>query len=257
MGLHQITVVIELENIAHTFNVGTSQEIVALHEVNLIIPDKQFLVLVGSNGSGKSTLLNILAGTIIPTHGKIIIDGKDLTHHKDCKRSHLIARVFQNPSDGTASDLSIVENFRLASLRNARKSLRIGLDSKFEQRVKDEISELGLGLENKIHQAMGSLSGGQRQALCLLMAVMTDLKVLLLDEPTAALDPKSANVVLEIADKLVRKYSVTTVMVTHHLKEAHHFGDRVIQMQDGVIVKDLQKTECQKLSLSDMYNWFS
>lgn len=247
---------IVLENISHTFNISLSNEIKAIQHIDLVIPDKQFLALVGSNGSGKSTLLNLLAGTIIPTEGKILIDGIDVTKYPDYKRSQFVARVFQNPTDGTACDLTILENFRLAALRNARKSLKIGLDSKFEQIVKDEVAELGLGLENKLDQSMGSLSGGQRQALCLLMAVMTDLKVLLLDEPTAALDPKSANIVLEIAEKLVRKFEITTVMVTHHLKEAHQYGDRVIQMQDGVIVKDLMKSECQKLSLTELYNWF-
>lgn len=247
---------IVLENISHTFNISLSNEIKAIQHIDLVIPDKQFLALVGSNGSGKSTLLNLLAGTIIPTEGKILIDGIDVTKYPDYKRSQFVARVFQNPTDGTACDLTILENFRLAALRNARKSLKIGLDSKFEQIVKDEVAELGLGLENKLYQTMGSLSGGQRQALCLLMAVMTDLKVLLLDEPTAALDPKSANIVLEIAEKLVRKFEITTVMVTHHLKEAHQYGDRVIQMQDGVIVKDLMKSECQKLSLTELYNWF-
>lgn len=247
---------IVLENISHTFNISLSNEIKAIQHIDLVIPDKQFLALVGSNGSGKSTLLNLLAGTIIPTEGKILIDGIDVTKYPDYKRSQFVARVFQNPTDGTACDLTILENFRLAALRNARKSLKIGLDSKFEQIVKDEVAELGLGLEKKLDQSMGSLSGGQRQALCLLMAVMTDLKVLLLDEPTAALDPKSANIVLEIAEKLVRKFEITTVMVTHHLKEAHQYGDRVIQMQDGVIVKDLMKSECQKLSLTELYNWF-
>lgn len=247
---------IVLENISHTFNTGLSNEIKAIQHIDLVIPDKQFLVLVGSNGSGKSTLLNILAGTLIPSTGKIMIDHQDLTKAPDYRRSKFVARVFQNPTDGTASDLTILENFRLAALRNGRKTLKIGLNAKFEQLVREEVAELGLGLENKLDHSMGTLSGGQRQALCLLMAVMTDLKVLLLDEPTAALDPKSAHIVLEIAEKLVRKFAVTTVMVTHQLKEAHQYGDRVIQMQDGTIIKDLMKPECQKLSLNEIYNWF-
>lgn len=246
-----------LENISHHFNKGLSNETIALDHVNLVIPDKEFLVLVGANGSGKSTLLNILAGTIIPSSGKVWIDGKDLTHAPDCQRSKFVARVFQNPTDGTASDLNILENFRLAALRNKSKNLVIGLNKKFENLVRDEIAELGLGLENKLHQSMGSLSGGQRQALCLLMAVMTDLNVLLLDEPTAALDPKSASIVLDTADKLVRKHAITTVMVTHHLREAHQYGDRVIQMQDGNIVKDMVKAECKGISVSELYSWFS
>ncbi len=246
-----------LENISHVFNRGRSNEVIAIECVNMVIPDREFIVLVGSNGSGKSTLLNILAGTIIPTSGKVLIDGKDLTHAPDYRRSKFVARVFQNPTDGTASDLNILENFRLAALRNKSKNLVIGLNKKFETLVRDEIAELGLGLENKLYQSMGSLSGGQRQALCLLMAVMTDLKVLLLDEPTAALDPKSAEIVLSTADKLVRKHEITTVMVTHHLREAHDYGDRVVQMQDGNIVKDMIKSECKGLSVSELYSWFS
>lgn len=246
-----------LENISHHFNKGMSNEVKALDHVNLVIPDREFVVLVGANGSGKSTLLNILAGTMIPSSGKVLIDGKDLTNEPDCRRSKFVARVFQNPTDGTASDLNILENFRLAALRNKSKNLVIGLNSKFENIVREDIAELGLGLENKLHQSMGSLSGGQRQALCLLMAVMTDLKVLLLDEPTAALDPKSADIVLNTADKLVRKYEITTVMVTHHLREAHQYGDRIIQMQDGHVIKDMIKKNCSGISVAELYSWFS
>ena len=248
---------IRLENISQVFNKGQSNEVKALNGLNLHIPESEFIVLIGSNGSGKSTLLNLIAGTLIPTSGKIEINGQDLTSVPIYKRSHLVARVFQNPTDGTATDLSIVENFRLAALRTQSISFKIGLNQKFEQKVKDKVATLNLGLENKIHQSMGTLSGGQRQALCLLMAVWSDLKVLLLDEPTAALDPKSAEIVMRTANQLTRENKITTVMVTHQLKEAIQYGDRIIQMQEGIIAHDILKTKEPNIKMSDLYEWFS
>ncbi len=248
---------IQLQNITHVFNKGQSNEVKAINGLSLEIPESEFVVLIGSNGSGKSTLLNLIAGTEFPTEGKIVINNTDLTHVPNYKRSHDVARVFQNPTDGTAADLSIVENFRLAALRNQNISLKIGLNQKFEQAVKDKVSTLGLGLENKIHQPMGTLSGGQRQALCLLMAVWSDLKVLLLDEPTAALDPKSAEIVMQIANQLIRENNITTVMVTHQLKDAVHFGDRIIHMQEGKVVTDIYKKKNTALKIADLYDLFS
>lgn len=248
---------IHLQNITQVFNKGQSNEVKAINGLNLEIPESEFVVLIGANGSGKSTLLNLIAGTEFPTQGKIEIAGIDLTHAPNYKRSHYIARVFQNPTDGTAGDLSIVENFRLAALRNKHISLKIGLNHKFEEKVKEKIATLGLGLENKIHQPMGTLSGGQRQALCLLMAVWSDLKVLLLDEPTAALDPKSAEIVIQTANKLVRDDKITTIMVTHQLKEAVQYGDRIIQMQEGQIAHDILKESQPKITVSDLYELFS
>ncbi len=248
---------INLQNITHVFNKGQSNEVKAINGLNLEIPESEFVVLIGANGSGKSTLLNLIAGTEFPTQGKIIISGIDLTHAPNFKRSHYVARVFQNPTDGTAADLTIVENFRLAALRNQNISLKIGLNQKFEQAVKDKVATLGLGLENKIHQPIGTLSGGQRQALCLLMAVWSDLKVLLLDEPTAALDPKSAEIVIQTANQLIRDYKITTVMVTHQLKEAIQYGDRIIQMQEGKIAHDILKVKNPSIAMTDLYELFA
>jgi putative ABC transport system ATP-binding protein len=248
---------IQLQHITHVFNKGQSNEVKALNGLNLEIPESEFVVLIGSNGSGKSTLLNLIAGTEFATSGKILINDVDVSKVPNYKRSHLVARVFQNPMDGTAADLSIVENFRLAALRNQKISFKIGLNQKFEETVKDKVATLGLGLENKIHQPMGTLSGGQRQALCLLMAVWSDLKVLLLDEPTAALDPKSAEIVMQTANLLVRENRITTVMVTHQLKEAIQYGDRIILMQEGVISKDIKKSKEIDLKISDLYELFS
>ncbi|HUH74591.1 MAG TPA: ATP-binding cassette domain-containing protein [Chitinophagales bacterium] len=248
---------IQLQNITHLFNKGQSNEVKAINGLSLEIPESEFVVLIGSNGSGKSTLLNLIAGTDIATQGNLKISGIDLSHAPNYKRSRWVSRVFQNPTDGTAADLSIVENFRLAALRNQKISLKIGLNQKFEQEVQEKIATLGLGLENKIHQSMGSLSGGQRQALCLLMAVWSDLKVLLLDEPTAALDPKSAEIVMQIANQLIRENNITTVMVTHQLKDAIQYGDRIIHMQEGKIAHDFSKSKTSTIEISDLYNLFS
>src|SRR5690554_2964475 len=247
---------IEFNHVYKSFNVGRPNEIAALQDINLHIEASEFLVLVGSNGSGKSTLLNLIAGNIFPTSGDIKIDGQNVNKLPEYKRSKWQARVFQNPLQGTAPELSIVENFRLASLRTSPKRLKIGLNSDFKKEISDRIAVLGLGLENKLQQAMGSLSGGQRQALSLLMAVMADIKILLLDEPTAALDPRSATIVLETADKLIKDYSITAIMVTHNLKDAYQYGSRIIQLHDGEIQRDIKKDKKELLSYTDMYEWF-
>jgi putative ABC transport system ATP-binding protein len=165
--------------------------------------------------------------------------------------------VFQNPLSGTAPDLSILDNFRLAAIRTQAKGLKIGIDEKFKSRVKDKIATLGMGLENKIEQPMGTLSGGQRQALTLLMSVMDTCKVLLLDEPTAALDPKSANIVMETADKLVNEFGLTAILVTHNLKDAFNHGNRIIQMVEGKIIKDIDSKNKPALKQNDLFDWFA
>lgn len=245
-----------INNLHKTFHPGKVNEVKALHGLDLEIKAGEFLVIIGANGSGKSTLLNSIAGNIFPSSGEILIDGNLITRLAEHKRSKWIARVFQNPLSGTASDLSILENFRLAALRTRRKGLSIGIDEAFKNTVKEKISELGMGLEDKIHQPMGSLSGGQRQALTLLMAVMDDGKILLLDEPTAALDPRSAETVMKTADKLIADYKLTAILVTHNMKEAFNYGSRIIHMVEGRIMRDLAKDEKNKLSHTDFYEWF-
>jgi putative ABC transport system ATP-binding protein len=248
---------ISLQNIQKVFNKGEVNEVSALNDVSLNIEQGEFVVMVGSNGSGKTTLLNMISGLEIPTSGKVLIGDSEVTNLPEHKRSRWIARVFQNPLSGTAPDLSIIDNFRLAALRTTGKRPVIGVNAVFKKQVRERIASLGMGLENKVEQPMGTLSGGQRQALTLLMSVMDHTDILLLDEPTAALDPRSANTILETADSIIKDYKLTAVLVTHNLKDAHQYGNRLIQMAEGKILKDLDATAKGKLLLPDMFGWFS
>ncbi|GGH04952.1 ABC transporter ATP-binding protein [Mucilaginibacter phyllosphaerae] len=247
---------IQLSNVHKTFNTGKPNQVVAINNINLQINAGEFIVIVGANGSGKTTLLNLLAGNILPDSGLISIDDNNVTRLPEYSRSKWIARIFQNPLLGTAADLSIIDNFRLAALRTQNKGLSIGKNDKFKSLVKERIATLNMGLEDKIEQPIGTLSGGQRQALTLLMSVMDTCKILLLDEPTAALDPRSAEQVLRIADDLIRQYQLTAIMVTHNLKDAGKYGSRIIQMGEGEILKDVSGSEKQNLKQNDIYDWF-
>ena len=247
---------IEINSLHKIFNKGKANEVKAVNGIDLSIPDGEFLVIVGSNGSGKTTLLNLVAGSVLPTSGTVRINGDDVSNLPDYARSRWIARVFQNPLSGTASELSILDNFRLAAIRTRIKGLGVGITDEFKNKVKASIATLGMGLENKIMQPMGTLSGGQRQALTLLMSVMDSCKVLLLDEPTAALDPRSADVVMKTADKLTRDFGLTTILITHNLKDAYNYGTRIIQMAEGVIIKDIAKAVDNVLKQNDLYEWF-
>ncbi len=247
---------IELRSVHKTFNDGTVHAVHALNNINLIINREEFVVLLGSNGSGKTTLINVIAGTSSVNAGEILIEGNKVNNLKDFQRSKWIARIFQNPLQGTAPDLSIIDNFRLASLRTKSKKLITGINQKFRSEVQEKISLLNMGLENKLDSPVGILSGGQRQALTLSMAVMDDAKILLMDEPAAALDPRSSELLMENAAKFISLFKFTTIFITHHLKDAQHFGDRIIQMQEGKIVKDIPKEEKEKLKLNDLFGWF-
>jgi putative tryptophan/tyrosine transport system ATP-binding protein len=248
---------IELQDISKIFHKGKVNEVAALNNVSLTIQNEEFAVVVGSNGSGKTTLLNIIAGVEFGTNGKVLINNTDVSHIPEYKRSQWIARVFQNPLSGTAAGLSILDNFRLAAIRTTKKQLTIGINDAFKKRVKEQIAGLGMGLENKLEQPIGTLSGGQRQALTLLMSVMDDAQILLLDEPTAALDPRSASIILEIANKLIKQYNLTAILITHNLKEAHQYGTRLIQMSEGKVLRDLPQAEKKSLQLQDMFGWFN
>jgi putative ABC transport system ATP-binding protein len=247
---------ISLKNINKTFNTGKPNQVTALNDINLDIKAGEFLVIVGSNGSGKTTMLNLVAGNIMPTSGTITIDEENVTRLPEYKRSKWIARIFQNPLSGTAADLSIIDNFRLAALRTQSKPLTIGKDEKFKALVKDRIATLGMGLEDKTEQPIGTLSGGQRQALTLLMSVMDTCKILLLDEPTAALDPRSAEKVLQTADSLIKEFKLTAILVTHNLKDAGNYGSRIIQMGEGEVLKDIAGAEKYDLQQNELYAWF-
>jgi putative tryptophan/tyrosine transport system ATP-binding protein len=248
---------IDLVAVHQVYNKGRANQVDAVNGVDLHIANGEFVVIVGSNGSGKSTLLNLIAGSVLPTSGIVSIDGQDVTKLADYGRSQWIARVFQNPLSGTASELSILDNFRLAAIRTQTKGLTIGITDSFKQKVKDRIATLGMGLEDKLEQPMGTLSGGQRQALTLLMSVMDNCKVLLLDEPTAALDPRSAEIVMRTADKLTDDFKLTTILITHNLKDAFGYGNRIIQMAEGVIIKDINTPQKSQLKQTDLFDWFA
>lgn len=248
---------ISITNIHKTFNRGKANQVNAVNGVSVDIKSGEFVVLVGSNGSGKTTLLNIISGSVLPSSGSVKLLDTDVSQMPDYRRSKWIARVFQNPMSGTASELSILDNFRLAAIRTESKGLRIGVNEAFKKQVADKIATLGMGLENKLEQPMGTLSGGQRQALTLLMSVMDDCKILLLDEPTAALDPRSAETVMQTADKLTTDFKLTTVLVTHNLKDAYTYGTRIIQMSEGVIIKDHDLNEKSQLKQTDIFEWFA
>lgn len=247
---------IELKDITVVFNEGTAIEQKALNNVSLQLKEKDFTIVAGSNGSGKSTLLNCIAGTVLPSKGNVFIESNNVTKKEVFQRSKYISRIFQNPLAGTAPELSIIDNFRLASLRTKTKGLKIGTDKKFEDIVKEKISFLKMNLENNIYKPIGSLSGGQRQALTLVMGIMDECRIMLLDEPVAALDPRSARVVMEKADEIIRTNNLTALMVTHNLKDAIQYGQRLLYMQEGKIEKDLSPEKKKLLTLEELAMWF-
>ena len=248
---------IHIKNISKIYNKGNEDEVSALKDVSIEIPKGEFVVIIGTNGSGKSTMLNLLLGTTTPTHGNVIVNDNDITALPEYKRSKWISMVFQNPAHGTAPELSILENFRLASLRAGKKKLSIGINDQFRKTVEEKVASLGMGLEKKLEQPMGSLSGGQRQALTLLMGVMDKTDILLMDEPTAALDPKSSQVVMQLADKINKELGITIVLVTHSMKDALHYGNRLLMFHGGTILRDLTGKDKAELQLSSLQEWFS
>jgi putative tryptophan/tyrosine transport system ATP-binding protein len=198
----------------------------------------------------------VLAGAEVSSAGSIIINGVDATNMPEYTRSRWIARVFQNPMSGTAPDLSVLDNFRLAAIRTSAKKLRIGVNDTFRKQVREKIASLGMNLEDKLDMPIGALSGGQRQALTLLMSVMDKTDILLLDEPTAALDPRAAELVMQTADTLIKQYNLTALLITHHIKDAKQYGNRLVQMHTGKIERDMNQAAKDKLSVQDMFGWF-
>ena len=247
---------VKIEGVTKIFNRQSADEIIALKDVSLQIASGEFVILLGSNGSGKSTLLNILAGLYAPDTGKIFLDGEDVPSQQEHRRSRSISRVFQNPLSGTAAGLSVLENFRMAALRTQNKSFRTGTGVSFRNQVREKIATIGLGLENKLDVPMGTLSGGQRQSLTLLMSVMDETKLLLMDEPASALDPKTAELVMRIAGTIIRDNKLTAILVTHQLKDAVQYGDRILMMSEGQIRRDVKNEEKKKLRAEEIFSWF-
>jgi putative ABC transport system ATP-binding protein len=248
---------IDFNTVTKKFEGPDSIPVVAIEQLTLHISTTDFLVITGANGSGKSTFMNLLAGTLKPTQGSITINGTSIENLKEFERSKWIGRIFQNPLAGTASELSILENFRLAALRSKSKRLIIGIQKSFRDYVQSIVETLNLGLENKLNQNMGTLSGGQRQALTLLMATMDHVKLLLMDEPTSALDPKSAEIVMQLANHTIKHLKIPAVLITHNLKEAVAFGNRIVQFDKGKILRDLNSQEKATLRLEEVRAWFT
>jgi len=248
---------IRIRQLTKTFHAGTADAVTALNNVSIELDNDSFVMIAGANGSGKSTFLHLLQGRLFPTSGNIWLDDHDITEWPEHQRSRIMSRVFQDPKSGTAADLTVLENFRLASLRTKSKTLRWGTTRRFEEETTARIASLGLGLEEKLHQKMGGLSGGQRQILTLLMSMYDHPALLLMDEPTAALDPKSAQLVLETTQALHEKYKTNIIMITHALPDALRYGNRLLFFREGNIVKDLQGDEKRNCSLSELHSWFS
>jgi putative ABC transport system ATP-binding protein len=245
-----------LNQISMTFNVGTVNEQRALSQVSLLAEEGDFIVIVGGNGSGKSTLLNVVAGAYTPQSGKVFLDATDVTWTAEHTRAAQVGRVFQDPMKGTAPDMTIEENLALAQRRGSRRSLAPGIRNVERTRYRELLSRLDLGLEDRLATKVGLLSGGQRQALTLLMATLRQPKVLLLDEHTAALDPKTAAKVLSLSVDLIQEQYLTTLMVTHNMGDAIALGNRLIMMQEGRIVFEATGSIKSQLSVTDLVNRF-
>ena len=243
---------LEIQNIHKTFNPGTINEKVALNGVNLNLNPGDFVTIIGGNGAGKSTTLNAIAGVWSVDEGKIIIDGVDITKLSEHKRAPYLGRVFQDPMTGTAATMSIEENMAIAARRGERRGLGWGITKKERERYKEALKELDLGLEDRLSSKVGLLSGGQRQAITLLMASLKKPKLLLLDEHTAALDPKTAAKVLAISDKIIQEHQLTAMMVTHNMKDAIAHGNRLIMMHEGKIIYDVAGEEKKNLKVADL-----
>jgi putative ABC transport system ATP-binding protein len=252
----QAPVTLEAVGLHKTFNVGTSNEVYALQGVDLTLDDGSFVVVIGTNGSGKSTLLNAIAGAFPVDRGRVRLAGHDVTRWPEHRRAELIGRVFQNPFTGTAPDMSIAENISLAARRGRRRGLGWALSSNALGAMGERVRGLGMGLENRLDHLIGSLSGGQRQALTLLMATWRKPALLLLDEHTAALDPKSANQIVRVTEEVVRRDRLTTLMVTHSMQQAASLGDRLVMMHRGTVIHDVRGAEKRRLRVADLLERF-
>ena len=250
-------IMLEIKDVYKTFNPGTVNEKRALNGISLTLKEGDFVTVIGSNGAGKSTALNAIAGVWPVDSGSIVIDGEDVTGLAEHKRAKLLGRVFQDPMTGTAATMEIQENLALAKRRGARRTLRIGITRKEQEEYREMLRTLDLGLEERMSAKVGLLSGGQRQALTLLMATLQKPKLLLLDEHTAALDPKTAEKVLTTTDNIIRENHLTAFMVTHNMKDAIAHGNRLIMMNEGRIILDIAGEEKKRLTMQDLLNKFA
>ena len=247
---------LEIKNVHKTFNKGTINEKKALNGVNLHLDPGDFVTIIGGNGAGKSTTLNMVAGVYPIDQGTIILDGKDISDLPEYKRAYMLGRVFQDPMMGTAAGMQIEENMAMANRRGKKRGLSWGITKKEKEMFKEKLQMLDLGLEDRMTSKVGLLSGGQRQALTLLMATLKKPSLPLLDEHTAALDPKTAKKVLDITEKIVARDNLTTMMVTHNMKDAINIGNRLIMMSDGKIIYDVKGEEKKKLKVADLLQKF-
>ena len=248
---------LQLENLSKTFNAGTVNAKLALNDLSLTLNNGDFVTIIGGNGAGKSTMLNAIAGAWRPDSGRIIIDGEDITNIPEHKRAKVLGRVFQDPMMGTASNMWVEENLAIARRRGQKHTLRWAITPAERNEYRELLKPLGLGLEDRLTTKMGLLSGGQRQAITLLMATMGKPKLLLLDEHTAALDPKTAATVLGLTDKLISEGGLTALMVTHNMKDAIAHGNRLIMMNAGKIIFDVSGEAKKKLTVEDLLSHFA
>ena len=248
---------LDLTDIRKTFNAKTVNEKVALNGVNLHLEDGDFVTVIGGNGAGKSTILNAIAGVWPVDEGKIVIDGVDVTNLSEHRRANLLGRVFQDPMTGTAATMQIEENLALAARRGQKRTLRIGITKAEREGYREKLKTLGLGLEDRMTTKVGLLSGGQRQALTLLMATLKKPKLLLLDEHTAALDPRTASKVLQLSRQIVEENHLMTMMVTHNMKDAIAYGNRLIMMHEGRVILDIKGEQKKHLTVEMLLEQFA
>ena len=248
---------LELKHINKYYNAGTVNEMCLFDDFSLTVKDHQFVSVVGSNGSGKTSMLNLICGSIPLDDGRILICGQDITRMPEYKRQRRIGRVYQNPAMGTCPSMTILENMSLADNKGKAFNLRRGTNRQRIDFYRESLRTLGLGLEDKMEVKVGVLSGGQRQAMALLMSTMTPIEFLILDEHTAALDPKTAETIMELTDKVVREKNLTTIMVTHNLRYAVEYGDRLMMMHQGNVVIDKEGEEKQALDIDDILKKFN
>ena len=248
---------LELRNICKIYNPGTVQEICLFENFNLSVPEGQFVSVVGSNGSGKTSMLNIIGGSIAPDSGSIILADRDIVRESEHRRARRMGRVYQNPAMGTCGTMTLLENMAMADNKNRPYNITPGVNRRRVSYYKELLSSLGLGLEDKLNIPVGSLSGGQRQALALLMSTLTPIEFLILDEHTAALDPKTAEVIMQLTGRLVREKGLTTLMVTHNLRYALEYGDRILMLHEGRAVLDKSGEEKRALKLEQVLGLFN